>query len=167
MNGWNGGAIALALLGIAACVGLLWGCGEEEPFQPTAMSSSNQSGSFQQAHRYARGAASGAADEGMAEVVDPVKEEQLRVYLDQIQGAGAATRKDVLMSGLSSPDQTIRLTALNELEPMLAWNAQARSELEVLLRYETDPGMRRRMENLLDKEVDPILQPTAAYAVEQ
>lgn len=146
--------------------GFLWGCGTDQPLEPAATSSSIQSGTFQQVSSNGGRASGGGIDRVPAVAVDPLKEAMARDYLQQIQDAAPAEREDVLMDGLLSPEPTVQLMALNDLEPMLSWNAQARADLEAMLYYQNDPGMRRRMEDLLAKEVAPILQPTDASAAQ-
>ena len=143
--------------------GSFWGCGTDQPLEPTAMSSSNQSDSVRQPYHSGGGASSGTT---AAEAVDPDTERQAVAFLQQVQGADPAVLHDILFDGLSSPDPNIQLMALNGLEPMLSWNAQARSDLQNMLQYESDPGMRRRINDLLAKEVAPVLQPTDAGAAQ-
>jgi len=162
-RGWRAGSVALlnCSLALGVIVGCVWGCGADQPYQPAATSSLSRSDSFQPAPH------DGGADSvgSMTNSANPEKEQQAMAFQQQVQETDPADLQNVLLDGVASPNPDIQLMALNGLEPMLSWNAQTRSELETMMRYETDPGMRRRMEDLLAKEVSPILQPADGGAV--
>ena len=162
------GALAVLLLGSSLFMGLLSSCGTGEPIQPAATSSSNQSESYpsqpvQPAYRHRGGDSYEAVVESVG---DPKQAGRLMAFKQQLRDAESETIEDVLAGGLNSPDPAIRLMALDRLEPMLRWNAQARSDVEQILQHETDPGMQMRMSDLLAKPADPILELSAADAAQ-
>jgi len=155
------GAPAARLLRAALVIGLFWGlfwgCGTDQPIEPAATSSTTPPSVDHSGGEASTGSMT-------AEAVDPEKVQQAMTFQQQVQETDPATLQEVLLDGVASADPNIQLMALNQLEPMLAWNAQARSDLENMLQHETDPGMRRRMEDLLAKEVAPVLQSADASA---
>lgn len=167
MNRQYKGAFTALATACAIFAGL--GCGTgDETLGPVVKSSSSSSGSGLRQQAVPSAAAGSFGDDAspvpVKDAIDLLKEKAAKDYLQELQTADPADREDLLADGLYSPDPTIQLMALNDVEPMLAWNDQARTDVEGLLQYTTDPGMRMRIEDLLSKEVSPVLQPTSAYA---
>ena len=97
------------------------------------------------------------------ETAELLTEQELALFQQPTHELTLDEQRSALFAGLNSANPDVRLAALNDLEPMLAWDAQARENLEIALIAETNPGMRMRMSDLLAKEVSPVLQSATAH----
>jgi len=168
---WMRSNIVPWLLGLFFFMGSVWGCGSDQPIDPTAFSSNQSIAQWHSNAQQAEINGSGAYQQGdvvPAAAVNPEKVKLVKDYLQQLRDAEPEDRENVLMDGLTSPDPDIRFMALNDKRfgDRLSWDTQARSDLQQMLQYEADPGMRRRMEDLLAKGASQSVQSTHASAAQ-
>jgi len=157
--GFSGSTLAMVLL-----MGVSWGCGSDQPLAPTATTSMSRSHSPQSAYQNGGG---GPSDTSAQSDEYAEQANRLATYQQQLRDADSDTTQDVLVNGIYSDNPAIKVTALNGLASMLSWNAQARADVERVLQFESDPGMRTYIEDLLAKESShELLQATSAGAAQ-